>query len=162
MSKAAGRSRAPATPRPDNTDDNIGLDAQDDDWAWRRRLRANPTTARLYRGAVALLGLVIVVAGLIAVPAPGPGWLIVFVGVSVWASEFEWAQRLLGWGRARLHEWNAWMMRQHLWVKALVAVATLALILAVFWGYVAWQGSPQWLPDQIESVLELLPGVPAR
>ncbi len=111
MSKRAGRSRELATPRPEDTDDNVVLDAQADDWAGRRRLRANPTTARLYRGAVAVLGLVIVVAGLIAVPAPGPGWLIVFVGVSVWASEFEWAQRLLRWGRARLHRWNTWMLQ---------------------------------------------------
>ena len=76
-------------------DHNLTLDAQDDDWAWRRRIRANPVTARVYRITVAVLGLVIVVGGLIVVPAPGPGWLIVFAGVSVWATEFEWAQRLL-------------------------------------------------------------------
>ncbi len=162
MNDKTSRSAVPSSVRPEDTDDNVVLDAEDDDWAWRRRLRANPTTARLYRGAVAILGLVIVVGGLIAVPAPGPGWLIVFVGVSVWASEFEWAQRLLRWGKARLHEWNTWIMRQQWWVKALVGLVTLALVLAVFWGYVAWQGAPQWLPDQVESVLELLPGVPAR
>lgn len=162
MTKESRARASDHLPRPEDTDDNVTLDAEDDDWAWRRRVRSNPATARLYRGAVAVLGLVVVVAGLIAVPAPGPGWLIVFVGVSIWASEFEWAQRLLRWGRARLHEWNTWVFAQPWWVKGLVGLATVALVLAVFWAYVAWQGSPQWLPDAVESLLERLPGVPAR
>ena len=90
------------TRRPEDTDDNIVLDAEDDDWAWRRRIRAHPTAHRIYRGAVGVVGAVVLVVGLIAVPAPGPGWLIVFVGLAIWASEFEFAQRLLRWGRARL------------------------------------------------------------
>jgi len=72
-----------ADARPEDTDQNDVLDAYDDDWVWRRRIRSNPATHRLYRVAVGVVGLVIVLAGLIAVPAPGPGWLIVIVGVCV-------------------------------------------------------------------------------
>ena len=42
-------------------DHGILLDAQDDDWAWRRKIRANPATARLYRLAIGVVGLIIVV-----------------------------------------------------------------------------------------------------
>ena len=87
--------RYPKGQAPEDLDDNITLDANDDRWEWRRRIRSNPASHRAYRTVVAVLGPVVVVAGLIAVPAPGPGWLIVFIGVSIWASEFEWAQRLL-------------------------------------------------------------------
>ena len=99
--------RYPKGEAPEDLDDNITLDANDDRWEWRRRIRSNPASHRAYRTVVAVLGLVVVVVGLIAVPAPGPGWLIVFIGVSIWASEFEWAQRLLYWGKARLRELGA-------------------------------------------------------
>ncbi len=147
------------TRRPEDTDDNIVLDAEDDDWAWRRRIRAHPTTHRLYRGAVAVLGTVVLVVGLIAVPAPGPGWLIVFIGLAILASEFEFAQRLLRWGRARLEEWNRWLWGQPWWVTGLVGLGTASVVAVVFWGFFAWQGTPGWLPDQVESWLQVLPGV---
>jgi uncharacterized protein (TIGR02611 family) len=113
----------------------------------------------VYRTVVAVLGLVVVVIGLIAVPAPGPGWLIVFVGVSIWASEFEWAQRLLYWGKARLRDWERWLRSKPWWVSALVALGTAAIVAGVFWAYFAWAGSPSWLPDLVEQWLDRLPGV---
>lgn len=126
---------------------------------WRRRIRSNPTYHRAYRLAVGLLGLLVVVIGLIAVPAPGPGWLIVFVGVSIWASEFESAQRLLDWGRARLQEWNDWLSARPWWVAGLVGLGTAAVVAGVMWGLLAWTGSPGWLPDRVEALLDGLPGV---
>ena len=145
--------------RPEDGDDNVVLDQDDDDWAWRRRLRTNPATHRLYRSVVAVVGAVIVVVGLIAVPAPGPGWLIVFLGIAVWASEFEWAQRLLGWGRARLQAWNVWLRSKPWWVGGLVGLATAATVAGVSWAYLAWRGAPRWLPDRVEAWLQMLPGV---
>ena len=69
-------------------------DANDeDDWAWRRAIRANPTSRRIYRIAVFVVGLVLLLGGLALVPLPGPGWLIVIAGIAIWASEFEQAAR---------------------------------------------------------------------
>ena len=51
--------------------------------------------ARSTRASSSSLGLVLVVGGLVLVPLPGPGWLIVILGIAVWASEFEPAARLL-------------------------------------------------------------------
>lgn len=151
--------RAARPRRPEDTDDDIVLDAQDDDWAWRRRLRANPVTARAYRIAVAVVGGIVVVGGLIAVPAPGPGWLIVFAGVAIWASEFEWAQRLLRWGKGVLASWTHWMGRQPVGVRGLVGLATLALVLALFWALFAVTGVPGIMPDAVEEVLRQVPGL---
>ena len=47
-----------------------------------------------YRLGVGLLGTIIVTIGLILVPLPGPGWLIVFVGLGVLGTEFTSARRL--------------------------------------------------------------------
>ena len=105
-------SHDPAPP-PDATRDRYGdpdvtVDAHEDDWAWRRRIRANPHTHRIYRILVGVLGLVVVSGGAVMVPFPGPGWLVVFIGVGIWASEFEWAARLLDFGKRTLKAWNAW------------------------------------------------------
>jgi len=156
---AAEDAAAAARRRAERTDHNITLDAQDDDWAWRRRIRANPATARVYRITIGVLGLVVVVGGLIIVPAPGPGWLVVFAGVSLWATEFEWAQRLLRWGKGVLAQWTHWMVRQPWWLKGLVTLGTAALVLAIFWALFAVTGVWGFLPDGIENWLRRIPGL---
>ncbi len=50
---------------------------------------------KVIRAAVALVGFVIVLAGLIMIPLPGPGLLVVAAGLAVLALEFVWAERLL-------------------------------------------------------------------
>lgn len=45
--------------------------------------------------AISVLGTALIVAGIVLVPLPGPGWAIVFAGLAVFASEFRWARRLL-------------------------------------------------------------------
>ena len=84
-----------------------------------------------YRIGVGVLGAAIVVLGLVLVPLPGPGWLIVFLGLGILASEFAWAERLLDFGKAKLREWLGWVNRQHLAVRALITVATLAFVAGV-------------------------------
>lgn len=79
---------------------------------WRRWIRRRPWLNTVYRVLVTALGIAVVVIGLILVPLPGPGWLIVFIGLTILGTEFHWARRLLGWLRrvlARFWErWNAW------------------------------------------------------
>ena len=95
----------------------------EDDWAWRRRIRGNATTRPVYRALVFVIGLVLVVGGLALVPLPGPGWLIVILGIAVWASEFEPASRLLDFVKAKVRGWEQWLVVQAWWVKVLVGVA---------------------------------------
>ena len=48
-------------------------------WArWRDRLRDRPAADFSYRVAVAVAGLAVLGAGILAIPYPGPGWAIVF------------------------------------------------------------------------------------
>jgi uncharacterized protein (TIGR02611 family) len=131
----------------------------DDDWAWRRRIRSNPALYPVYRTAVIALGALVALGGLALVPLPGPGWLIVFFGVGILASEFEPAARLLDWARARLRAWSDWLGPKPVWVKGLVGLATLALVVAVFWALFAVTGVPTWFPDVAETQLVQLPGL---
>jgi len=145
-------------PRPDD-DDNITLDAADDDWQWRRKIRSNPHSHLIYRILVGVLGLAIVVLGLILVPFPGPGWVIVFVGLAVWASEFEWAQRLLQRARRTLKAWTELLEPQPWWVKGLVLLVTIAAVAVIFWLLFLIGGVPGYFPDVVEGWLKKLPGL---
>jgi uncharacterized protein (TIGR02611 family) len=102
-----------------------------DKLGFRARLKRNPALALAYRIAVGLVGGLIVVLGLALVPLPGPGWLIVFLGLGILATEFTWAERLLDFGRRTLKSWLAWLGRQHLAVRALISLATLAFVAGV-------------------------------
>ena len=98
---------------------------------FRDRLKKNPALALAWRIGVGVLGTAIVLLGLVLVPFPGPGWLIVFLGLGILATEFAWAERLLDYGRAKFTAWLHWVGRQHLAVRALISVATLAFVAGV-------------------------------
>ncbi|SEB39480.1 TIGR02611 family protein [Paramicrobacterium humi] len=75
----------------------------------RARLDGYPRLRRGYRIALAVFGILIVLTGFVLVPLPGPGWLIVFLGLAVLGTEFRWARRLSGWLKrmlARFWEWQ--------------------------------------------------------
>jgi uncharacterized protein (TIGR02611 family) len=73
-----------------------------------RRLAAR--IARSTRRLVILVvGLAIVVLGLVLVPAPGPGWAVVFGGLALLSTEFAWAARLLNWTKRKVGRANAWI-----------------------------------------------------
>ncbi|UNO39030.1 TIGR02611 family protein [Streptomyces sp. MST-110588] len=53
---------------------------------------------------VFVVGLAVVVAGVIMLPLPGPGWLVIFAGMAIWATEFVWAQLVLRWTKRKVTE----------------------------------------------------------
>jgi uncharacterized protein (TIGR02611 family) len=78
----------------------------------RDRLDSYPRLRVAYKVGVALVGVLVVAVGLVLVPLPGPGWLIVFVGVAVLGTEFPAAHRVTQAVRRvarRLRlRWRAW------------------------------------------------------
>lgn len=78
------------------------------DRPFRRFLRAcrsfverRPLLRLLYRLFVALTGTAVVLLGIILIPLPGPGWLVVFVGLGILGTEFAGARR----ATERLKRW---------------------------------------------------------
>ncbi|MFI6454750.1 TIGR02611 family protein [Streptosporangium amethystogenes] len=93
-----------------------------------RSTRAGRLTLKIVIGTI---GAVLVIGGLIMVPFPGPGWLVVFAGLAVLATEFHWAHRLLEFGKRTLSAWTAWLGRQGWSVKILVVLAAAATATAI-------------------------------
>ena len=102
-----------------------------------------------------MVGTLIILAGLALVPLPGPGWLIVFVGLGILASEFGWARRLLDYAKAKVGAWTDWVQAQNWFVRILLGLGCLAIVAAAIYGYVWWQGVPGWMPDWVPLVRDL-------
>lgn len=62
---------------------------------FRARAKTTPAGELAWRIGVAVLGGTITVLGAIFLITPGPGWLIIFAGLGILASEFAWADRAL-------------------------------------------------------------------
>jgi uncharacterized protein (TIGR02611 family) len=99
-----------------------------------------------YRIAVGVLGTAVVVIGFILIPLPGPGWLIVFAGLAILATEFVWAERLLNFARAKVHGWTQWVTRQSLLVRGLIGLTGLLAVAGAVWAYDVVVGLPSWVP----------------
>jgi uncharacterized protein (TIGR02611 family) len=105
---------------------------------------------RAWRIGVGVLGGLVLVAGIIAIPYPGPGWLIVFTGLAILATEFAWARRVLHHARTRYDAWTAWLRRQPVVVRlAVLALTGLVVLVTVYllnvFGLVAsWLGLEEW------------------
>ena len=85
------------------------------------------------RTGIAIVGGLVLLVGIIAIPYPGPGWLIVFAGLAILATEFAWAQRLLDYARGKYDAWAAWLKRQHMAVRLLVLACTGIVIITTMW-----------------------------
>lgn len=95
---------------------------------------------------VAVVGVSIIAVGIVLLPLPGPGWLVIFLGLGVLASEFAWARALLDYARDKVGAWSDWVRRQSLAVRSVIGLACVAITAAAVYGYIAWRGVPGWIP----------------
>lgn len=85
------------------------------------------------RVTIAVLGGAVVIIGAVLIPYPGPGWLIVFAGLAILATEFAFAERLLGRLRVFYERWLNWLKRQHRSVQIAVLCMTGLVVLVTVW-----------------------------
>ena len=88
---------------------------------------------RIRRFAVGVGGGAVLLVGIVAIPYPGPGWLIVFAGLAILAKEFPWAAKALRFGREKYDAWSDWIKKQNIFVKSLTFLATSIVVVATIW-----------------------------
>jgi tellurite resistance protein TerC len=54
------------------------------------------TLRQARRIIVAVIGFTVLLAGIVMIVTPGPGWLVILLGLSILSAEFVWARRWLG------------------------------------------------------------------
>jgi len=85
------------------------------------------------RGLIGIVGGVVLVAGVIMIPYPGPGWLVVFAGLGILSTEFAWAQRVLDYARDKYDAWTQWVAKQNVAVKSLIWLLTALVVVVTIW-----------------------------
>ncbi|GAA2587686.1 TIGR02611 family protein [Streptomyces tubercidicus] len=85
---------------------------------------------------VFVVGLAVVVGGVIMLPLPGPGWLVIFGGMAIWATEFVWAQLVLRWTKRKVTEaaqraLDPKVRRRNI-ILTTIGVVIIAALLAVY------------------------------
>lgn len=92
-----------------------------------------------------VVGTAVLILGVIAIPYPGPGWLILFAGLAILGTEFHWARRVLRWTRARYDYWTEWLRGQSPLIKLVVIALTGAVVLLTLWSLNAFGMIAGWL-----------------
>lgn len=135
------------------------IDPHEDPIRWRRAIRTNPMTGTIYRVVVAVLGLALIIAGLPLVPLVGPGWAIIFIGLFLWSTEFMWARRVTQFVKAEVKAFEKYT-RALPWKAKLPLLCVSAVFgWLCFWLVLILIGVPTWLPDQVEDLLLMVPGL---
>jgi uncharacterized protein (TIGR02611 family) len=103
----------------------------------KERRERHKARHHLIRVAAAIGGFLIVVVGIIMIPLPGPGLLVVAAGLAVLALEFAWAENLLEQTLDRLSEAGEKVKRAGPLEQAAVAsLGVLAVAVAITVAYV--------------------------
>ncbi len=82
---------------------------------------------------VAIVGGLVVLVGLLLVPYPGPGWLIVFGGLAILSTEFEFASKVLSYTKGKYDTWAAWVKRQNIFGRIAILSLTGAVVVVTVW-----------------------------
>lgn len=82
---------------PEELADQQAIEQSTQPWFRRMRARAaqHPMTDTAWRLTVFIVGVALLLAGVVFLVFPGPGWACIFLGLAVLASEFAWANRAM-------------------------------------------------------------------
>ncbi|MGW2478768.1 TIGR02611 family protein [Streptomyces sp. NPDC001571] len=88
---------------------------------------------------VFVVGLAVVAAGIVMLPLPGPGWLVIFGGMAIWATEFVWAQLVLRWTRRKVTEAAQKALDPKVRRRNIILTTVGLVIVAVLVGIYMWK-----------------------
>jgi hypothetical protein len=125
----------PRTDPSDGTDDGdlLGGQVPASRGSFRDRVRRKPGIGHLWRGGVFLVGLVLIAGGFALVVLPGPLTIPpVLLGLWVWSTEFQWANRFFEPFKVKGEE--AWdHAKRHPVSSTVITVAGLVMAGVAFW-----------------------------
>jgi len=94
---------------------------------------SNKLSGQWRKVVTAIAGGSVTVVGVILIPYPGPGWLIVFAGLAILSREFTWASKLLINLRKRYDDFQAWVLRRGRPVQLLLFLGTTIVVVLTLW-----------------------------
>ena len=132
-STAASTSATSGASRCPDCTDGLGQPREVKPGSFRERVHANRSVALAWRIGVFVVGLLFVCLGVALAVLPGPLTIPpVLVGLWIWSTEFDWAQRFFTSFKQKARD--AWAhARRHPVSSAIITVGGLAAAAAVFW-----------------------------
>lgn len=109
------------------------------------------------RAVIGTVGFTLLVIGVIAIPYPGPGWLIVFAALAILATEYAWAQRLLIFAKGKYDAWEDWVNQQGWPIQVVLWTLTAAVIVLTVWLVNGYGFINQWLDLGLDWVQSPIP-----
>jgi len=85
------------------------------------------------RVVIGILGAIVVLIGIILIPYPGPGWLVVFAGLALLSTEFQFARRWLDSLRGQYDKWSTALRQQHGAVRIGALLFTGMVVVVTVW-----------------------------
>ncbi|PVE04907.1 TIGR02611 family protein [Streptomyces scopuliridis] len=104
-----------------------------------RFIKASRTLHLSWQVGVFVVGLAVVVAGVFMLVLPGPGWLVIFGGMAIWATEFVWAQLVLRWTRRKVTEAAQKALDPKVRRRNIILTTVGLVIIAVLVGIYLWK-----------------------
>ena len=102
-------------------------------------IKASRTLHLSWQVGVFVVGLAVVVAGVFMLVLPGPGWLVIFGGMAIWATEFVWAQLVLRWTRRKVTEAAQKALDPKVRRRNIILTTIGLVIIAVLVGIYLWK-----------------------
>ncbi|MCX5413823.1 TIGR02611 family protein [Streptomyces sp. NBC_00059] len=102
-------------------------------------IRASRVLHLSWQVGIFVLGLAVVGAGIVMLPLPGPGWLVIFGGMAIWATEFVWAQLVLRWTRRKVTEAAERALDPKVRRRNIILTTIGLVIIAVLVGIYVWK-----------------------
>ncbi|MER8233959.1 TIGR02611 family protein [Streptomyces sp. NPDC101490] len=88
---------------------------------------------------VFIVGLAVVGAGVLMLVLPGPGWLVIFAGMAIWATEFVWAQLVLRWTKRKVTEAAQRALDPKVRRRNIILTSVGLVIIGVLLGVYLWK-----------------------
>ncbi|MER7517516.1 TIGR02611 family protein [Streptomyces sp. NPDC126499] len=102
-------------------------------------IKARRTLHLSWQVGVFIVGLAVVGTGIVMLPLPGPGWLVIFAGMAIWATEFVWAQLVLRWTKRKVTEAAQRALDPKVRRRNLILTTIGLVITAVLLGVYLWK-----------------------
>ncbi|MFF0435818.1 TIGR02611 family protein [Streptomyces sp. NPDC004327] len=132
----AGESVASAAPGPEKPEqaDETPLGSRAPEF-----IKARRTLHMSWQVGVFVVGLAVVGAGIVMLPLPGPGWLVIFAGMAIWATEFVWAQLVLRWTKRKVTEAAQKALDPKVRRRNIILTTIGLVIIAALVGFYVWK-----------------------